>query len=112
MSQEQIYTVTIKRVDTSSNQVDVKGRNIYKIKQPTTDSTTFTNAALQAAGLETVALERGNSFRGPNSNDDTAHCQWILASLSSRTPVTVSSLSLVPLFTIAGRFAYSTAHAQ
>ena len=73
----EVYTVSIKRVDTSSNQVDVKGRNIYKIKQPTTDSTTFTNAALQAAGLDTVSLERGNSFRSANSNDDSAHCQWI-----------------------------------
>ena len=71
------YTVSIKSFDVSTNPADVKGKNIYKIKSPTQYATTFDNATLQAAGIESVALERGNSFRGPNSNDDVSSCQWI-----------------------------------
>ena len=74
---DETYTVTVKRVDVSSGQVDVKGRNIYKIQLPEQDTTTFDNAVLQAAGIETVSLELGNSFRPMTDPLDSCSAQWI-----------------------------------
>ena len=67
----------VKRVDTTTNQLDVMGRNIYKIKDLSVEGTTFNNADLQAAGIESVSLERGNRFRSRKPRKLVAHAQWI-----------------------------------
>lgn len=69
------YTVVVKNVDTNSRQVEVKGRNIYRITN--TVDIVWDNATLESVGLADVSLERGNAFRPMSDDQATGSAQWI-----------------------------------
>ena len=69
------YTVVVKNVDIDSRQVEVKGRNIYRITN--TVDIVWDNATLESVGLADVSLERGNAFRPMSDDQATGSAQWI-----------------------------------